>query len=89
VVLGIRPDHVRVAEAEDPQAIKGRVFLVENLGMHSLVSIKVANAQGEPIVIRALFPPGQWANREIALALPPEATHWFDPQSGDALRTGG
>lgn len=89
IVLGIRPDHVQVAEAGDPQAIKGQVFLVENLGMHSLVSVRVPNSQGEPIVLRALFSPGQWANREIALALPREATHWFDPQSGDALRSRG
>lgn len=85
IVLGIRPDHVRVAEPGDTQVVQGRVFLVENLGMHNLVSIKIQNSQGEPIVMRALLPPGMWANKDLSLSLPVEATQWFDPQSGDSL----
>jgi len=34
-----------------------------------------------------LLPPDQkWNNEEITLALPPQNIHWFDIQSGDALR---
>ncbi len=85
IVLGIRPEHVRVASAGDTQTIRGQVFLVENLGMHNLVSVNV-QSHSEAITVRALLPPDQnWANKEITLALPPQNLHWFDVQSGDAL----
>lgn len=85
IVLGIRPEHVRVAAASDTQTIRGQVFLVENLGMHSLVSVNV-QSHSESLTVRALLPPEQnWANQEITLALPPQNVHWFDVQSGDAL----
>ncbi len=85
IVLGIRPEHVRLAEPEDTSVIKGQVFLVENLGMHNLVSVKVPHAQGEPVTLRLLLPPDRWSNRELFLALPSNVTHWFDVQSGDSL----
>ncbi|MBW4579250.1 MAG: ABC transporter ATP-binding protein [Tildeniella nuda ZEHNDER 1965/U140] len=84
IVLGMRPENVRLAETETP-LFKGQVFLVENLGMHNLVSIKVPNAQGEPIVLRLLLAPDRWANRELSLTVLPEAMHWFDVQTGDSL----
>ncbi len=86
IVLGIRPEHVRVALSEDSQTVKGQVFLVENLGMYKLVSVRVTSSQAEPMTVRALLPPDQsWANEEITLALPSENIHWFDVESGDAL----
>ncbi len=85
VVLGIRPDHIRLARAEETAVVKGRVFLVENLGMNNLVSVRVPNSQGEAITLRTLLPPGMWVDQELTLAIPPELTHWFDVQSGDAL----
>lgn len=85
IVLGIRPEHVRVAAASDSQTIRGQVFLVENLGMHNLVSVNV-QSHSESLTVRALLPPEQnWASIEITLALPPHNLHWFDVQSGDAL----
>ncbi|MCL6434455.1 MAG: ABC transporter ATP-binding protein [Leptolyngbyaceae cyanobacterium HOT.MB2.61] len=88
VVLGIRPDHIHLLEADestDRPILKGKVFLVENLGMNNLVSIRIPNSQGKAIVLRALLPPATWANRELTFTLPPELTHWFNVQSGDAL----
>ncbi|MBD2020142.1 ABC transporter ATP-binding protein [Leptolyngbya sp. FACHB-36] len=87
IVLGLRPEHVRLAQAGEPTTVRGRVFLVENLGMHSLVSLRIANSQGEPVIIRGLLPPDQdWHDRDLTLAVPMEDTHWFDVQSGDSLR---
>ncbi|NEQ28010.1 MAG: ABC transporter ATP-binding protein, partial [Microcoleus sp. SIO2G3] len=43
IVMGIRPEHVRLANDSDQQTIQGRIFLVENLGMHNLVSIEVVS----------------------------------------------
>lgn len=82
VVLGIRPEHVRVARPEDTHTIQGRVYLVENLGMHYLVSVQVQN-----YTVRALLPTDQnWSGEDITLALPPQNTHWFDVETGDAFR---
>lgn len=86
IVLGIRPEHVRLAQPEEVAIVQGHVFLVENLGMHKLVSVRVANSRGEPITLRTLLPPNEnWSDQDVTLAIPPEFTHWFDVQSGDAL----
>ncbi|MEH2202036.1 ABC transporter ATP-binding protein [Nostoc sp.] len=85
IVLGIRPENVRIAQPGDTQTIQGRVHLVENLGMHYLVSVKVESSQ-EAIIVRALLPTDQtWSTENITLTLPPEDIHWFDVQSGHAL----
>jgi len=85
IILGIRPEHVQIAEPGETPVVEGNVFLVENLGMHNLTSIRVANSEGEPIVLRALLSPEVWMGKDLTLAIPPEVTHWFDVQSGDAL----
>ncbi|MEH2314010.1 MAG: ABC transporter ATP-binding protein [Nostoc sp.] len=86
IVLGIRPENVRIAQLGDTQTIQGQVYLVENLGMHYLVSVRVEGSQTEAITVRALVPTDQnWSNEDITLTLPPEDIHWFDIQSGHAL----
>ncbi|MGH8000223.1 MAG: ABC transporter ATP-binding protein [Brasilonema sp.] len=86
IILGIRPEHVRIAQPDDTQIIQGQVYLVENLGMHNLVSVRVASSETEPFTVRALLPPDQrWNNEQITLALPPQNIHWFDVKSGDTL----
>ena len=85
IVLGIRPEQVRVAQTGETPTVKGQVFLVENLGMHNLISLKVPNPAGEPIVIRAIVPPDMWSMRELSLVFPQETINWFDVQSGDVL----
>ena len=86
IVLGIRPENVRIAQPGDSQTIQGRVYLVENLGMHYLVSVRVEGSQTGAIIVRALLPTDQnWNNEDITLTLSPEDIHWFDVQSGHAL----
>ncbi|MBW4451483.1 MAG: ABC transporter ATP-binding protein [Nostoc indistinguendum CM1-VF10] len=86
IVLGIRPENVRIAQPGDTQTIQGQVYLVENLGMHYLVSVKVEGSQTEAIIVRALLPTDQnWSTENITLTLPPEDIHWFDVQSGHTL----
>jgi multiple sugar transport system ATP-binding protein len=87
IVLGIRPEHVRLAQPGDRPLVQGRVFLIENLGMYKLVSVQIPNSQGSPVTIRTLLSSNEdWSNRELALTLPADLTHWFDPISGDAMR---
>lgn len=87
ILLGIRPEHVRLAQPGDNQTLQGRVFLVENLGMHNLVSVRVEGGPGEPIVVRALLPITlrRSGGETVVLALPPESIHWFDVQSGERI----
>ena len=85
VVLGIRPEHIRTAEPGETPTLQARVFLVENLGMHNLISLRVPHATGSEIVLRAILPPGLWADRPLDLVLSPESLHWFDPRLGDSL----
>ena len=86
IVLGIRPESVRIPQPGDTQTIQGKVFLREHLGMHNLVSVRVDSSLGEDITIRSLLPTDQnWSERDITLALPNQSIHWFDVQTGDAL----
>lgn len=90
VVMGIRPEHIRLGAPEDKQCIQGKVFLVENLGMHNLVSFRVQSSRNEQsVVLRALLPPtNNWQNQILTVALPPEQVHWFDVETGKALSPG-
>ncbi|HEY9873356.1 MAG TPA: ABC transporter ATP-binding protein [Candidatus Obscuribacterales bacterium] len=86
IVLGMRPENVRLARPEDTQIIKGRVSLVENLGMHYLVSVRIQDSHAGTVTVRALLPIDQtWSNESITLALPPQSIHWFDVETGDAV----
>ncbi|MEM6836635.1 MAG: ABC transporter ATP-binding protein [Cyanobacteria bacterium P01_C01_bin.120] len=81
VVLGIRPEHVRLPEDGDTQTIRGNVFLVENLGMSDLVSLRVHG--DENLVIRALIPAdATWEREDLELALPLQSIHWFHTETG-------
>lgn len=74
--VGIRPEHVRLAQSDDDITVRGRVFLVENLGMSYLVSVRVRGA--EEVTLRALLPSdANWTQSDIHLALPPHRLHWF------------
>ena len=88
IVLGISPENVHLAEPAAAQTIQGQVFLVENLGMHNLISVRVTGSaeQAEPIILRALLPADQkWGGEVISLTLPPQSIHWFDVTTGDRL----
>ncbi len=86
LVLGIRPEHLRLAEASDLVTVRGTVFLVENLGMHKLVSVHIPSQDGKSIVLRSLLSPTtDWMHQTLTLALPPEHTHWFNGQTGSAI----
>ncbi len=84
VILGIRPEHLRLPREGDAHTVSGNVFLVENLGMSDLVSLRV---QGDPnLVLRALMPAdATWSKENLTLALPPETIHWFDGETEQRL----
>ncbi|MFB8794116.1 MAG: ABC transporter ATP-binding protein [Microcoleus sp.] len=86
IVLGIRPEHVSFAEGTEAgeTTIKGEVYLVENLGMQNLVSIRVKGL--ESVTVRALQPGDKnWNSSIVELIFPPRLIHWFDVKTGDRL----
>jgi multiple sugar transport system ATP-binding protein len=87
IVLGIRPEHVSLAgETEAGEtAIKGEVYLVENLGMQNLISIRFKGDDSP--TVRALLPGDRPVNYEnVELFFPPQSIHWFDVKTGDRLQ---
>lgn len=82
IVLGVRPEHVAIT-TQGAETVRGKVILVENLGMSNLVSIRI---KGTEAVVRALAPTDQgWDGDEVAVKLPLQLIHWFNVQTGDRL----
>lgn len=90
IVVGIRPEHVRLPREGDEFTLEGRVFLVENLGMQNLLSVRVKGSENQSesgITLRALLSADEdWGGEDVTLALPGDLLHWFDLETGDRLR---
>ncbi|GAP98126.1 ABC transporter ATP-binding protein [Leptolyngbya sp. NIES-2104] len=89
VVLGIRPEHVHLAEGQNEPTLNGEVFLLENLGMHDLVSTRINNGAGETMNVRAILPvhSGLKSGSAVRLGFPVDHIHWFDVTTGDRIAT--
>jgi sn-glycerol 3-phosphate transport system ATP-binding protein len=80
VTLGIRPEHI----APDPGgALSLAVELVEALGADTLIHGKLA--QGGDLTVRLPGTARVTEGDRIALGVPPEAIHLFDPAGGARL----
>lgn len=83
IVLGVRPEHIGLATSTDAITVQGQIFLVENLGMSNLLSVKV---NGCDLILRALIPSDQtWSGETISLVLPAHQLHWFDTHTQERL----
>lgn len=86
IVLGIRPEHVTIAQTDQPVTVRGDLFLSEHLGMGHLLSVAIPRGDREPLHLRALVPQGTaWRRGELDLFLPDDQLHWFDSVTGDRL----
>jgi multiple sugar transport system ATP-binding protein len=73
VLLGIRPEHARIAAHGAAGAIPGTVTAVENLGRELLLHVRVDDR-----TVRVLSADGGAGEGDaVALAFPPEKTHFF------------
>ncbi|WP_414471503.1 ABC transporter ATP-binding protein [Microvirga sp. M2] len=79
VILGIRPDHVRIASRG---ALAGRVALVEELGENHLIYVDAGLER--PLTVREPGDARHAAGQEVSLALAPESCHLFK-ETGEAL----
>ena len=83
IVLGIRPEDLRLATPENEYVLEGKVFLVEELGKENLISVKVDDAD---LTIRVLLPIDlHWEGDTMNLALALQQLHWFDVETGERL----
>jgi multiple sugar transport system ATP-binding protein len=87
IVLGVRPEHVHLAQNRNEPTLDGEVFLTENLGMHDLVSVRIGHGTSEPMNLRAILPvhSGLRAGSPVQLAFSDETIHWFDVATGDRI----
>jgi ABC-type sugar transport system ATPase subunit len=83
LVLGVRPQDVRIASPEDPDAVPGHVWMTELIGSERLIEVEVAprlrittEVKSE---IRAML------NEPAAVSFNASKLHLFDPASGRAL----
>lgn len=75
IVMGIRPEDIRLNPVEDSQTIEGRVYLVEALGKEKLISVRV---RGSDLTVRTLLPIDQnWEGETVKVMLPNQLIHWF------------
>ncbi len=79
LTLGVRPEHVRLEEAETGRGLNATVTSAEYHGADTIVTVQVGE---EALFVRA---PGQLAlagGAKVRLAWDPEALHLFDSQTG-------
>ncbi len=75
VVMGIRPEDIRLAQREEANAIATQVFLIEELGKEKLLSVRI---QGTELTLRVLLSAEHTLEGEtVYWELPDEKIHWF------------
>ena len=82
VVLGVRPEHVRVAADASAGALRGEVLVVERLGGETLLHVDLGAE--EPLVAKADGAVAARPGEAVGLDLVPESLHLFD-RSGAAF----
>jgi multiple sugar transport system ATP-binding protein len=86
LTLGVRPEHVLIGDPhpENGTGFDAAIEVTEQLGAELLVGVRVADT----IVIASRIDP--WAklalHQKLRLSLDPRGLHFFDRESGEALR---
>ncbi|MBL8698466.1 MAG: sn-glycerol-3-phosphate ABC transporter ATP-binding protein UgpC [Alphaproteobacteria bacterium] len=85
-VIGIRPQHARLGRpgAPDQVAIGGKLMVTEQLGDEQLLAVRIGSADFRLAGVdpELTFTPGVAIDAAVAL----ENMHFFEPESGRALR---
>ena len=77
LILGIRPEHVRVAVAGTQASMPMRVELVEHLGGHSLLYGSVVGVEGARVTAHVEGQTSVRVGDTVAMALSPSSCHLF------------
>ena len=83
--VGIRPEHLQPAAADDAQAVAAEVEVVEPVGNEVFANLRLGT---QPLVARFAPQALPEAGSRLALAVTPGTAHYFDPQSGQRLAPG-
>jgi multiple sugar transport system ATP-binding protein len=82
VILGVRPEDIRVAGANDAHAVRMRLDLVEPMGNEILLH---ASAGEHELTARVAPQPLPTPGQEVALALDAARLHFFDAVSRESV----
>jgi len=82
IVLGVRPEHLRI-EHLVPDLPSASVEMVELLGAESCTHLRLA---GQPVVARLAGSSRVETGSRLRVGPDFAHVHWFDPQTGEALR---
>jgi ABC-type sugar transport system ATPase subunit len=81
VVLGIRPEHLRIGPAEQA-AIRGEVYVVEPMGREQVVDVRVGDRSMQAIAPASL---SVRVGEPVGLTFDPSQLHLFDSADGERL----
>lgn len=82
VILGIRPEDIKISKTPYPNGIKGRVYVVEPLGMSSIINILIGD-----ILIKAIADPDFKINinETVYIRFNESKLHIFDKKTGKII----
>jgi ABC-type sugar transport system ATPase subunit len=87
VVLGVRPQDLKLVGESDLPAARGRVWVVELLGSEKLVEVELGERRRVTVQVRADEPVN--VDEPVSVLLDPKSVHIFDSREGHALRRNG
>jgi multiple sugar transport system ATP-binding protein len=82
LVMGVRPEHVRVQTAASPGCVAGRVYVTEPAGNENLVVVKLGK---QSLTARVSADTGLEYDQEVWVSAPGGRLHFFDRASGRRL----
>ena len=80
--MGIRPENISVAGAENTLTLKAKVEVVEPMGAESYLYLTTSHSNITARVEPHVRPD---TGQTLELALEPDRLHFFDKQAGEAL----
>jgi multiple sugar transport system ATP-binding protein len=84
LVLGIRAEAIRVEQAPRDGLVRATVVVVEPLGSHNLLTVRLGDDLLKVSTQPHVFPP---PDSDVWLALDPARIRWMDRETGEAIST--
>jgi multiple sugar transport system ATP-binding protein len=86
LVMGIRPEHVRLQTVAAPGAVSGRVYVTEPAGNENFVVVKLGK---QSLTARVSADTGLEYDQEVWVSAPAARLHFFDQASGRRILSAG
>ncbi len=83
VIIGVRAENIEPQTQEAPNTLRGTVLVVEPLGSHNLLTVRVGEEHVK-VSTSADFRPR--SGETLWLRVHPDKLRWFDPETGQAIR---